>query len=93
MDPPFRAGTNADDLTVCREAPVEPGENEIVVASSDKLRAARLGGKRLLALWNGLPGVERLSKVGVREALVDRLWSALEPQPDPPPARPPSRPR
>jgi len=47
------------------------------------LHAARLNGKRLLALWNGLPGVDRLSKVGNREALLDRLWSVLEALPDP----------
>jgi hypothetical protein len=41
---------NADDLIVSREAPPEPGENEIIVASLDELRAARLSGKRLLAL-------------------------------------------
>jgi hypothetical protein len=79
---------NADDLIVSREAPVEPGENEIIVASVDELRAARLSGKRLLALWNGLPSVDRLSKLGNREAFVDRLWSALEALPDPQSARP-----
>ena len=78
---------NADDLIVTREAPAEPGENEVVVASLNELRAARLSGKRLLALWNGLPGVDRLSKVGNRQALVDRLWSALEALPDPQPPR------
>lgn len=78
---------NVDDLIVSREPPAEPGENEIVVASPDELRAARLSSKRLLALWNGLPGAVRLSKVGNREALVDRLWSALEALPDPQPAR------
>jgi hypothetical protein len=59
----------------------------IIIASLDELRAARLSGKRLLALWNGLPGAERLSKVGDREALLERLWSALEALPDPQPAR------
>ena len=78
---------NADDLIVSREAPAQPSENEIVVASLDELHAARLNGKRLLALWNGLPGVERLNKLGDREALVDRLWSALEAMPDPQPTR------
>jgi hypothetical protein len=29
--------------------------------------AARLSGKRLLALWNALPGVEKQTKVGDRE--------------------------
>jgi len=78
---------NANDLVVTRAAPIEPGENEIVVASLDELCAASLSGKRLLALWNGLPGVDRLSKVGNRQALVDRLWSALEALPDPQPPR------
>jgi hypothetical protein len=73
---------NTDDLIVSRETPVEPGENEIFVASLDELRAARLSGKRLLALWNGLPGVDRLSKLGNREAFVDRLWLALQALPD-----------
>ena len=78
---------NASDLIVTREAPVEPGEDEIIVGSLEELRAARLSGKRLLALWNGLPGVARLSKVGERDALVDRLWAALEALPDPQPVR------
>src|SRR6202051_1224274 len=78
---------NADDLILSRETPVEPGENEIFVPSLEELRAARLSGKRLLALWNGLPGAERLTKIGNREALVERLWSALEALPDPQPAR------
>jgi len=79
---------NADELIVTREVPAVSGENDIIVASLDELRAARLSGKRLLALWNGLPGVDRLSKVGNRQALVDRLWSALEALPDPQPPRP-----
>ena len=64
---------DADGLIVSPEPPAEPGENEIVVASNQELRAARLSGKRLLTLWNGLPGVDRLSKVGdrgIRRSLV-----------------------
>src|SRR5258706_9311051 len=79
---------NADDLIVTREAPAEPGENEIVVASLDELRAARLSGKRLLALWNGLSGVDRLSKLGNPDTFVDRPWSGLEALAEPRPARP-----
>ena len=78
---------NSDDLIVVHRAPAQPGEDEIVVASLDELRAARLSGKRLLALWNGLPGVDRLIKTGDRAALVDRLWSVLEALPDPQPVR------
>jgi hypothetical protein len=78
---------NASDLLVSREAPVEPREDEIIIGSLDELRAARISGKRLLALWNGLPGVARLSKVGDRDAVIDRLWAALEALPDPRPVR------
>jgi hypothetical protein len=78
---------NADNLIVAREAPAEPDENEIVIACLDELRAARLTAKRLIALWNGLPGVDRVHKVGDREVLIDRMWSALEALPDPRPAR------
>jgi hypothetical protein len=34
------------------------------------LHAAPLSGKRLLALWNALPGAEKRRKVGDREALI-----------------------
>src|SRR5260370_6829819 len=78
---------NTDNMVVSREAPPQAGENEIIVASLDELRAARLSGKRLLALWNGVPGAERLTKIGNREALVDRLWSAMQALPDLPPVR------
>jgi hypothetical protein len=47
------------------------------------LHAARLSGKRLLALWNALPDVEKRKKVGDRDALVDELWSAIETLPEP----------
>jgi hypothetical protein len=78
---------NADDLVTARKAPIEPRENEIAVASIEELHAARLSAKRLLALWNGLSGAERLTKIGDRAALIERLWAALETLPDQQPAR------
>ena len=72
-----------DGVTLCRETPAAVNEGEIVVASNEELHAARLSGKRLLALWNALPDVEKRKKVGDRDALVDQLWSAVEALPDP----------
>ena len=72
-----------DGITLCREAPAAVNEGEIAVASSEELHAARLSGKRLLALWNALPGVEKRRKVGDRDALIEQLWSAIEALPDP----------
>ena len=76
----------SDGITLCREAPATVNEDEIVVASNEELHAAALNGKRLLALWNALPGVEKRRRVGDRGALIDQLWSVIEalPEPEPP---------
>jgi hypothetical protein len=72
-----------DGITLYREPPATVDEGEIVVASNEELHAAPLSGKRLLALWNALPDVEKRRKVGDRGALIDQLWSAIEALPDP----------
>src|SRR5882724_4119107 len=78
----------SDGITLCREPPAAVNEGEIAVASSEELHAARLSGKRLLALWNALAGVEKLRKVAGRDALIEQLGSAIELLPDPQSARP-----
>ena len=83
-----------DGIALCRKAPATISEDEIAVTSKEELHAAPLSGKRLLALWNALPGVEKRKKVGDREALIGQLWSAIETLPDPEPqpdAKPPSK--
>jgi hypothetical protein len=72
-----------DGITLCREPSAAVAEGEIVVASNEELHAAQLSGKRLLALWNAVPGVEKRKKVGDRNELVDQLWLAIEALPDP----------
>jgi hypothetical protein len=72
-----------DGITLCREPPAAVNEGEIVVASNEELHAAPLSGKRLLALWNALPDVEKRRKVGDRDALINQLWSAVEALPEP----------
>ena len=67
-----------DGIRLCREAPATVDDGEIAVASNEELHTAPLSGKRLLALWNALPGVEKRRKVGDREALIDQLWSGIE---------------
>jgi hypothetical protein len=74
-----------EGIMLSREAPACFNEGEIAVASNEELHAAPLSGKRLLALWNALPGVAKRRKVGDREALIDQLWSAIEALPDPDP--------
>lgn len=78
----------SEGITLCREPPAAVNKGEIVTASKEELRAAALSGKRLLALWNTLPGIEKRKKVGDRDVLIDELWLAmqllpdLQPQPD-----------
>src|SRR5215471_10008198 len=79
-------------ITLCRGAPATVNDGEIAVASNEELRAAPLSGKRLLALWNALPDVEKRRKVGDRAALIDQLWSAIEALPDPEPQSDAKRP-
>ena len=74
-----------DGITLCREPPTTVNDGEIAVASNEELHAAPLSAKRLLALWNALPGVPKRRKVGDRNALIDQLWSAIELLPDPEP--------
>ena len=75
-----------DGITICREPPSVVDEAEIVVASKQELRTAALSGKRLLALWNALSGVQKRRKVGDRDGLIDELWAAIEllPETEPP---------
>src|SRR6202163_1423113 len=82
----------SDEVTLSGEPPAVVSEGEIVVASNEELHAARLSGKRLLALWNALPAVEKRRKVGDRGARIDQLWWAIEALPEPQPdAKRPSK--
>ena len=81
-----------DGISLCRRAPATVNDGEIAVGSNEELHAAPLSAKRLLALWNALPGVEKRKKVGDRDALIDQLWSAIEMLPDPEPQSDPNRP-
>ena len=92
-NPPTRIYIIANDgVTLCREAPATITEGEVVVASKEELHAAPLTGKRLLTLWNALPGVEKRKKVGDRAALIDQLWTAIEALPEPEPQSDAKRP-
>ena len=79
-------------ITLCREPPARIDDDEIVVASNEELHAAALSGRRLLSLWNALPGVEKRRKVGDRDALINDLWSAIKVSPVPEPQSEAKRP-
>ena len=66
-----------DGITLCRDAPATASDGEIAVASQEESHAAPFSGKRLLALWNAVPGIKKGRKVGGRDELIDQLWSAI----------------
>jgi|SRR5215472_12887791 len=74
-----------EGIILCREPPPELDEGEILVTSNNELHAAQLSGKRLLTLWNALPGVEKRKRVGDRDTLINQLWSEIEVLPVPEP--------
>src|SRR5215510_5449739 len=80
-----------DGIALCRETPAAVHDGEMIVSSKEELLAAPLNGKRLLALWNALPGVDKRRRVGDRAALIEQLWSAIERLPDPEPRGDPQR--
>ena len=67
-----------DGITLYRKAPAILNEGEVAVASNEELHDAPLSAKRLLALWNALPGAEKRKKVGDRDALIDQLGIVTE---------------
>ena len=81
-----------DGIALSRKVPATVSDGEIIVGSKEELHAAPISGKRLLALWNALPGVDKRRKVGDREVLIDQLWLAIERLPDPEPRADPKRP-
>jgi hypothetical protein len=92
-NPPMRIYIIGNDgIRLCREAPATVNDGEVAVASKEELHAAPLSGKRLLALWNALHGVEKRRTVGDRGALIDQLWSAIEALPEPEPQSDEKRP-
>ena len=47
-------------------------------AGKQGLVAARLGTKRLMAIWNALPGKKKMTKVVDRAGTIERLWAELQ---------------
>src|SRR5438045_8781798 len=83
-NPPMRIYVIGNDgITLCREPLATVSEGEIAVTSKEELQAAPLSGKRLLALWNALPGDEKRKESGERAAQTDELWSRSQTRADP----------
>jgi len=57
-----------DGITLCREPPATVNKGEsLLLPQGRSCTPPGSAAKRLLALWNALPGVEKQTKVGDRE--------------------------
>ena len=66
-----------DGITLCRDAPATASEWRDCRRFAGGIACRPLRGKRLLALWNAVPGIKKGRKVGGRDELIDQLWSAI----------------
>ncbi len=69
---------NGTEIRVAARRSAKPAKGDVVVTSAGDLAAARLSAKRLMAIWNALPGKKKVTKVADRAVMVERLWSGLE---------------
>jgi len=65
-------------VTICRKRPTKLAKGDLLVKSSEDLEASRLNTKQLAAIYDALPGAEKLTKVPNRKTALERLWAALE---------------
>jgi hypothetical protein len=52
------------------------GQSKLMLRSQEDL--VEISGKRLVDLWNGLPGVEPVKKFTSRKVAVERIWKEVE---------------
>jgi hypothetical protein len=69
---------SGSEIRVAARRPGKPTKGDIIITSAEDLVAARLGAKRLIAIWNALPGKKKMTKVVDRAGTIERLWAELQ---------------
>jgi hypothetical protein len=69
---------SGNEIRVAARRPSKPTKGDIIITSAEDLVAARLGTKRLMAIWNALPGKKKMTKVVDRGDTIERLWAELQ---------------
>jgi hypothetical protein len=81
-------GTN---VTAYTAAPARLSKTAKVIRSAEDLEKSGFSPPRLVALWNGLPGMTPVKKFKDRKTAVRRLWAAFQKLPPVPEGGAPSR--
>lgn len=61
------------------EEGITQGRKAFTTKQSLATLAARWPGKRLVQIWNGIPGVKPIDRFTDRKTAIDRIWSAIQP--------------
>ena len=69
----IRGGT----VAAYASAPARGSEDELRVSSAAELAGSGLSNSLLVAIWNRLPGVQRVSRFENRTVGLNRIWRAL----------------
>jgi hypothetical protein len=69
---------NDGHVAVHAKAPKNVPEGAVLIRSEADLEASAVDARQLVALWNGLPGVEPVKKFKDRKTAVRRLWKQLQ---------------
>jgi hypothetical protein len=80
-------------IAVHAKAPKNLSEGAVLIRSEADLEASAFDARQLVALWNGLPGVEPVKKFKDRKTAVRRLWKRLQDLPAKPEKAPRREPR
>ena len=67
-----------DNVTAHATAPAKTPKNALLIGSAKELEASDLAASRLVAIWNALSGVTRITKFKDRKTAARRLWSAFQ---------------
>ena len=79
--------TTEDHIRVMNEpgtADRDPGGSTFASEQEFEERASEWPMKRLVEIWNGLPGVEPVARFTDRKTALARIWRALQPQTEQP---------
>jgi Protein of unknown function (DUF3489) len=70
-------------VTAVAAAPLTLWEDEVLIGSADEIEASGLSRAQLAAIWNALPGHNRISRFQDRKSAARRLWAAFKELPLP----------
>ncbi len=69
---------HGDRVAAFASAPPRAAEDELRIRSAKELEASGLSNAQLVAIWNALPGTDRISRFKDRKSAVRRLWTVFQ---------------